>query len=798
VLGKSGPPVVAVFLSGDEALSRAMAVQMRELVRDHPHVIIGTAPVDRAAYAYSEEVMETDPGRPLACWLELRRRLGKRWIALAPFVWQGGNALRWMPWLLAPRKLLAFNRQLERHHLRLAAPIASWRFLRGEAVGDIFRPTELAGLQKIMALAGFPLLLACWAAAQTRRRKAAPLAAREHAEAGVTALPADGLTGERLDQAVAESRVDKVLVGAAEWAPRLEAALEDRNVWLAYVGRKLCGDAKSGESGTWVLRGPAAAMMFRRDVYLALGGLARLEQSYPGAAWPALSLLGWQRGQRTVFAGEANALAHGGIPWERLVLGAVSDLRLAARVLWRWAPEWRRWRRALAAVGVAATPVPGAALDRSFLPMLDPGVHVFRGRRRRAARRRVAVVSPYLPYPLSHGGAIRIFNLLRAAAEDAEIYLFAFAERETGDEVEPLLEFCAQVILVETPRWERPSIVRRLPSGVGKFESDAMQAAIATVARDEQIPILQIEYTQLAHLRSVAQSAPVKTILVEHDVTFDLHRQLRERERGWAKLAARVEEARWRRYELGHARSFDRVVTMSHEDLWRLREAGIGEERLAVIENGVDLERFRPSPAPERPPEILFIGSFRHFPNVMAFRFLLGEVWPKLRQWRSEIKLTVVAGADHRYYWRLHTRAEPAAQPPEVELLDFVEDVRPLYARATVAVAPLLVSAGTNIKVLEALAMGRALVSTAVGAAGLGLTAGENVILADSADAFAAAILGLLSNHEAREEMAARGRAFVEANYDWRTLGRKLLRLWEELEVAGADAEPAVPAERGE
>ncbi len=555
-LGRSGPPVIAVFLSGDAEISRQMAHRMRELLPDHPHLIIGRRPVDRAAYAYAQEVIEVGGPGFLAAWLEARRRLRGRWIALAPFVWSGGSTLRWVPWLVAPRKLLAFNRALERHHLRLTCPLASWRFLRGEAVGDIFRPTVFA-----------------------------PLRGRPQPEAGV--------------------------------------------------------------------------------------------QVFPGR------------------------------------------------------PAGRRLQ--------------------------------------------VAVVSPYFPFPLSHGGAVRIYNLLRQAAADADISLFSFGEKETAREVEPLREFCTRITLVETPRWDPPSLIRTLPNGVAKFQSRAMRALLAA----EQAPVVQIEYTQLAHL---GRAAPGRTILVEHDVTFDLHRQLRQRATGWSKVTASLEAARWRRYEVENARGYDRVVAMSADDLERLASAGLARERLCVIENGVDLARFVPEPPPAGgAPEILFIGSFRHFPNILGYRFLIDGVWPTLRKACLDLKLTVVAGADHAYYWRRHMGADLAPPPPGVEMLDFVADVRPLYARATVVAAPLEVSAGTNLKVLEALAMERALVSTAVGVAGLGLTPGENVLLAERPSDFAASVLSLLWNRAARDEMAAAGRALVEERYGWDTLARKLVTVWEEL-----------------
>src|SRR5262249_22482747 len=143
-----------------------------------------------------------------------------------------------------------------------------------------------------------------------------------------------------------------------------------------------------------------------------------------------------------------------------------------------------------------------------------------------------------------------------------------------------------------------------------------------------------------------------------------------------------------------------------------------------------------------------------------------------------------VAGADHRYYWRRYVRTELETPPPGVEVLDFVEDVRPLYRRARVVAIPLVVSAGTNLKVLEALAMKRPLVSTAVGVTGLGLTPGVEYLPAERPGEFAAALLSLLWNQEAREGLAAAGRALVEDRYGWDTLAGKLLALWEELQEA--------------
>src|SRR5260370_21287609 len=160
-----------------------------------------------------------------------------------------------------------------------------------------------------------------------------------------------------------------------------------------------------------------------------------------------------------------------------------------------------------------------------------------------------------------------------------------------------------------------------------------------------------------------------------------------------------------------------------------------------VIENGVDLTRFQSQPE-RHGQRLLFVGSFNHFPNVEAFRFFFSEVWPKL----PEATVTVVAGRDHTSYWRHLTGEKDMPSDARIQMLDFVRDVRPLYVECNVVIVPTTVSAGTNLKVLEAMAMERAVVSTTRGCAGLGLAHGENVWIADDAASFAARVAHLLPN----------------------------------------------------
>ena len=419
----------------------------------------------------------------------------------------------------------------------------------------------------------------------------------------------------------------------------------------------------------------------------------------------------------------------------------------------------------------------GVSLDRIYLrprwwpwPKREHSItpldyRVLEGRACSPERRRVAVLSPYFPFPLSHGGAVRIFNLLREIAREFDVELFAFTDSDEDPEAVPILEFCARVVLVRKPRYREPRWSTVAPPEVHEFQSPAMQQALTGERGAFGFQLLQVEYTHLASYGG--------DILVEHDVTFDLFGQIARRER---TLSARWDLFRWRRYETRAVRQYRQVVVMSPKDAALLGPAVPS----TAIENGVDLDRFQPQP--EQPGQrLLFIGSFRHFANIAAYRFFTELVWPLLRDKFPQTTLTVVCGPDHLTYWRAFTDSPEPAPDPRIRMLGFISDVRPLYDESNLVLVPTTVSAGTNVKVLEAMAMQRAVVSTVSGCAGLGLTHGHNVWVGDTPEAFAAGIATLLADPERRAQIASAAYDHAVRNFDWRAIGDKQRALLREL-----------------
>lgn len=549
-----------------------------------------------------------------------------------------------------------------------------------------------------------------------------------------------------------------------------------------------CETPLAGEDGTWVLYGSGGCTLYDTAKLRALGGIG--EQYTPAyvedldIGWRA-----WRQGWPTVFAAGAKLLhlhrsttskyysaadlefalernyaqfaagSHSPALWlealDRLNLLAARQepVKAAERALFG---AWREpWRQPLAAAG-----------DDAPLALCGGAVAVFPGVAPRG-RTRVLVAAPYLPFPLSHGGAVRMFNLMREAAREFDQVLLVFVD-ELATPAKELLELCCEVILVRRegshllPSSPRPDVVE-------EHDRPEFRAALAAALRRWQPAIVQLEFTQMGLYADACR--PAKTILVEHDITLDLYGQLLQDKEDYD---TREQYGKWVAFEKDAWARVDAVVAMSEKD-----RRSIGRANAHAILNGVDLARFTPSTVEPEANRILFIGSFAHLPNVMALDFFLREAWPHLQ---GRAVLHVIAGQRHEFFLeRYADRVRPALDQPGIELEGFVSDVRAAYHRAAVIVAPLVASAGTNIKIMEAMAMKKAIVSTPAGINGLELTDGQDVLVAETGAAMAAAILRLIENPAERRALEETARRTAEEKYGWDRIGQAQAELYRTL-----------------
>ena len=541
-----------------------------------------------------------------------------------------------------------------------------------------------------------------------------------------------------------------------------------KTVWAPHLARTdfpvRCVEALEGEDASYVLYGSGGCTLYDTAKLARLGGF---DPTYKVAYVEDLDLgvRGWQQGWPSVYCAQAQVLHQHRATTSRYFTPEQLDVILErnfVRFLARFpAFAWRdNLKRLLAAeksdalrcAFTASAPVAGTSDE--FLSLVTGDVAVFPGRAS-TGRAVVFVLSPYIPFPLSHGAAVRIYNLMRRSAAEFDQVLICFVEDIAPMPLE-LKEICVEIVAVRRPGSHAlPSTSR--PDTVEEFDSAAFHVALKQTIVKWKPKIIQLEFTQMAiYAQDCARS---RTILVEHDITYDLYSQMLSHQEDWED---RRQYQRWRRFETEAWGKVDRVVTMSEKD----RQVVPGS---VAIANGVDLDRFRPSGQPSEPGRLLFIGSFAHKPNVLAMEFFLKEVFPRL----PGVTLHIIAGQRHERFWDLHQEG--------VEVEGFVSDVRPAYERATLVIAPLVASAGTNIKVLEAMAMGKAVVSTEAGIHGLDLERGKDAVVADAPEALVQAITQLLDSPETRRAMEFQARCTVELRDGWDAIAQEQLRLYKSL-----------------
>jgi len=349
--------------------------------------------------------------------------------------------------------------------------------------------------------------------------------------------------------------------------------------------------------------------------------------------------------------------------------------------------------------------------------------------------------------------------LLSRLAQRHEITLVAFVDPEDAAPDDRLPPGLAAVECVPRRPYVPDDPLALLPRTVrGAFCDPALRSAVAARLGAGRFDLAQYEFVEMANL---IPPSSVPTILTVHQIGFAQQGPLwraqgRQLSQAPVALFRHLRDLDW---ELRAVQQAHQVITVSAEDAARLRRF-LPDLRVAVSPVGVDCREFRPPAAPV-PAEIdvLFVGHFGHPPNVDAARFLLDEITPRIGR---PVRVRIVGRA-------IPPELEARARPGAIEIGP-LSDLRPALAAAVVVAAPVRFGTGMRGKVLEALAMARPVVTTSVGAEGLGATPDRHLIVADDAEAFATGVRRVLDDPALAARVGAAGRALVEARFDWDTV----------------------------
>ncbi len=394
----------------------------------------------------------------------------------------------------------------------------------------------------------------------------------------------------------------------------------------------------------------------------------------------------------------------------------------------------------------------------------------------------VLFLTTRIPYPPWEGHQIRTFNLLKAVCSRHDVHLLSFARRdEEISHAAALRDMCASVELIEIPlehsrlrflldlflgvATDRPFVVR-------KYHAAAMERALRHLVEVNSPDLVHLDMLPLVQYAPVAQGVPL--ILNEHNVESLLLLRRGERARSPAhRLFFCSQAGKLRRFEIQACRTVQRVLACSPDDAAILQEMA-GIDRVDVVANGVDVDYFAPREVPERDPHnMVFVGGMTWFPNRDGVEFFLQRVIPLVRRRIPDATFTVVGKAG--------SLTVPPHLRESVTLTGFVEDLRPWVWRAGLYVIPLRIGSGTRLKLLEAMAMAKPIVSTTIGCEGVAVQHGRELLMADGEQQMAAAICRLMEDQEMAARLGREARARVVERYDWRRLGGELLDLYQQL-----------------
>jgi glycosyltransferase involved in cell wall biosynthesis len=377
-------------------------------------------------------------------------------------------------------------------------------------------------------------------------------------------------------------------------------------------------------------------------------------------------------------------------------------------------------------------------------------------------------------WPPTSGGRTRSLQIITELARRHEVTVVT----THGDDDDPeglagQLSGCKRVISfayqvpkrgsAAFPMTVARSWLSRDPVDLWKWRVPDVRDSVADLMASGAIDVCVADF--LFAVNNVPLGGPVPTVLFEHNVEYLIWKRLHDLETvPWKKALLAVEWRKLRAREGEACRNVDLTIAVSEHDRDRLAALAPHAD-ITWIPTGVDINYFNPAMNHERPAHAVFSGSMDWHPNEDAVTYYINEILPLVRAAVPDASFTIVGRNPTE-------QVRQAAAAAGAEVTGTMDDIRPAIADAAVCVVPLRAGSGTRLKIFEALAMGKAVVSTTVGAEGLSITPGVHYVAADGAREFADAVIALLKDPERRNRIAAAGRDLVESRYSWAQVAR--------------------------
>jgi sugar transferase (PEP-CTERM/EpsH1 system associated) len=390
----------------------------------------------------------------------------------------------------------------------------------------------------------------------------------------------------------------------------------------------------------------------------------------------------------------------------------------------------------------------------------------------------ILFISEQFPFPLNDGGNLRTYHILRCLAERHSVCLLTHEPEHPGS-TDALTSACRVVTVPRTAKVRRvaANLFRfgpaRIPLFVLKNRSQYLLNTAENLVRSENFDVVHFSHLDTACF-ALERHWSQRLVFDSHNCLSDMAERVQQASanRWRSNFVLAREAAALRRIETSVCSAVDSTLVCSDRDAKAFRGL-CPDGRYEVVPNGVDTDYFYPGgTSEEQPNTLVFTGAMSYWPNEQGALHFCNDVMPILRALGVAVKVYFVGKNPSRRIRSLHDGAT-------VIVTGAVDDVRPFVRRSQAVIVPLLHGGGTRLKILEAFAMGKAVISTAVGAEGIPATHGHEILIADDAQSFANQVARVITDSSLRNRIARTGLELARSKFDWQSIQQTLLDIYE-------------------
>jgi len=397
---------------------------------------------------------------------------------------------------------------------------------------------------------------------------------------------------------------------------------------------------------------------------------------------------------------------------------------------------------------------------------------------------RILFLAPRLPVPADTGGKIRTFNLIKQIAKKHKTDLVCFSFEKDDDRHAKELE--ALGIRVTLVPIQEPGLTKTIlsilfdpvPFTITKYRVKVMQETIEQLVRDNSYDLVHADHIHMSNYREYFNSRPC--VVDEHNVEYKILERCAHVEKSLIKRMIFKDQSRkMEEFERNSIRNMATFLSVSEDDKNLLNKIVGNGQPGHVIPNGVDTQYFKRQSTKKIVQEeaIVFTGSMDWLPNDDSAIYFCNDILPLLWKVKPNVKFYIVGKGPSEALKKI------AKSEKRIVLTGRVDDVRAYVEKSKIFVVPLRIGGGTRLKILEAMSMEKAIVSTSIGAEGIDYTEDVDIVLANKPEIFSQKIVSLLENDEKCKLLGSAGRKLVMAKYDWNIIGKKLVNIYEEFKV---------------